>query len=363
MDSVRRALVRSGLILPAAAATWGSAQAATPPANLPWVSIASFGASPAAGAERNTAAFRAAFRAALASGPSRNLHRPVYVPAGVYKLNAIEIGMGTNNPNAWHVFGDGKGSSILEFQHRDGDAVTIGGRGVELSDLTITASSERRSAGNGNGIVTRLQRGRATQGRIRLLNVKINGQPGDGIFAYDPELHHYENTWAANNAGAGIHWIGHRGGPSNCILQCRAIKNGEEGIRIDGRIAISMLLMTQCLRNSGTQIAVNGGRSIHLVEPDIEATALVREGKSVTGLRLRGITHRVIGGSFFGLTVGIELRSAKACLIDMPHFSNPRGAEDMAYGVLEDRGSTENRIILSTTYNRVRTVHHKDMPL
>lgn len=159
-----------------------------------------------------------------------------------------------------------------------------------------------------------------TQALGVIRGVTVKNQPDDGIICEQPELLVMENCQAESNGRFGIHLNGQANsiGISNMLINCRGISNGSNGIFIRS-ILHTTLINPQGLQNDGTeQIWIRGGRSVILIEPDIEDTA----SNANVGVKLTGEKHESRGGLFVAFQTPIELSSADHCTIDRPHVAN-----------------------------------------
>ena len=325
------------------------------------VHLSAFGAQP--GGAPNTRATNAdALKRALdASYRNSGIGAEIAIPPGTYAFDPIHLAAG-GNPNRILLRGTGIQKTVLEFGAPDEDAITITGGAVCLQNITISSAPDRASGGAGHGIVAHSPINSTTQNNIQLSNVVVMNQPGDGIRAYDPELHRYSEVACVGNGGNGVSWLTDRkGGISNLMSQVRCIRNRGGGIYLEGRTSHSVLEVSQCLQNSGTQLRVHcpAGVGIVLIEPDIEAYEVVSRGQATTGLVLTGTGHRVIGGAFYALTVGIELAGAHYCTIDMPQISNSGLSVPMQCGVLEHAGAGDNRVMLPRSMANVTAPYQR----
>ena len=214
MDVARRSVLASSLVLPLA----GSAGAVGEQTSaIKGNDVTNFGMRAGNGdAHTNTLAFQDAFRGASIADGDQEYHKQIYIPAGRYAVNSITFNTGKNG-NRLSVLGDGMGNTILEFWNPTGDAISIAGSTVSISNLTITSSPDRQAHGSGNGINLRGALQNTTQGVIQLTNVQIDKQPGDGVLAVSPELHRYDNVISTENTGAGspLDWQAWRHQQSN----------------------------------------------------------------------------------------------------------------------------------------------------
>lgn len=276
----------------------------------------------------------------------------VYVPEGTYQFTSLIINeqSGYNQPR--FIFeGDGAQRSVLECTSTTANALTITDTHVEVRNISVNATAAR-TAGSGKGIyIDSLEV--ATTTRVSLKDIQINGQPGIGIHAKEPELHHYENVFINEPGGHGVHLDGDTGekGINNTLINVRVFDGGARGIFAD-RVINTTIINPTVLNCVGPEMIFCNRRSATIINGDVEAISITTGATSTIGLKLSDDSHNVLGGTYNALNEGIVLSSADNCFISNPHFTNADIATPMTTGV-QMAGSTNNTVIVKDSYTNV----------
>lgn len=286
--------------------------------------------------------------AALSKGTiyaeTRNLKG--YVPAGVYLFNT-NFTIGSAGVYAGiDIFGDGDKNSIFLAGAESGNAITIAGEQVTLTDLGVYATTARTASAGDAGIYINASAS-TTSARVTLRNVHVLNQPGHGVHAVRVEHHLFERVWASYCGGKGI-YLDHGAGAAswNLFLNCRAQYCGGVGIELTSNTQHNTLINCEALNNEGTESIYIKGRGNILINPDAENSANITGATSYVGIKLEGTRHQVLGGYIGDMNAPIKLIAASLCVIDQPTISNGASAVTATYGVEADASSTRNRYYL-----------------
>jgi hypothetical protein len=327
------------------------------------VSVLDFGAvgdGDSASAGANSVAFAAAI-AALSIGTQYGVarRRALYIPAGVYYLDANLSFLETGFGGGWTVEGDGDLNTILLFTTTSGDAVTVQGNFFQFRDLSIYGTAARQ-AGSGRGLVVDANLS-STSYRGEFTNIRIYGHAGDGFYGERIEHHHFKNFLVQEVGGRGFVLDSVTSNAAwNLIENLRTQETDGDGIVLGTLTAHNTLINPEAIEFGRTDTAAVGirvsGRGNILDNADAENIGNVTVGTTYIGIRLAGTRHRIRGGYVGDVNTAIALVSADQCEIDDPTITNGTSGVAAADAITTDAGSTNNRFVLPSSVTNFTNV-------
>lgn len=277
-----------------------------------------------------TAAFRAALSAAAGAGQKvgRYRRRILELSAGVYRLTDTLVIQGTDVI----VTGAGRQNTMFLIDHANGPGVVFSGGGdIELRGVAIGASTVRKAAASGDGLVFMPYAGQKFCFRVSIIDVGVADQPGNGIVLSAPEGLRMENVGCSHNGGHGcLIDAGAFENLCNSIEFARFSDNGGRGLSVVN-ISNSRFSRVECLNNKGDAQFMLQGHFNRIEMTDCEYFNFTNPGQSI-GLLLSGHGNLVEGGTFYKLNTAILLKGASDCRLRLAKFEGDRTFH-MAAGV------------------------------
>lgn len=275
----------------------------------------------------------------------------VFFPAGTYAVTNLTV-----SSSFVTLRGVGE-KTVLHGTAATGNIITVSARNVTVETMKLTASATR-IAGAGHGIALDNGATATTHSQVRLLFLRIDDQPQDGINAIDPELLYAESVWVVRAGRYGIRISNLDLQPWNCsFINCRVDDCTDKGVYLT-QCHYFTFINLQVLSCGGTeQVNVDGGRDNYFLNIDVEnqEDALV-VGSNNNGMAISGTHHQVVNGHFSSLVNGILLATANNCRIDQPTFTNASANFNMTLAVSVDAASAKNFINVRSGYTNVTTV-------
>lgn len=237
----------------------------------------------------------------------------------------------------------------LECTAATGDALTISKTVVSLENMRITADTGTRVT-SGNGI-TIAHTETYTMNRVRLVNVQVDDQPGNGIEAQQPELFYFRDVWVERAGGIGFYFHDNtRNIGINCtFINCRAWECTGRGWYIWNQINYTFIGCESLKSGGSDEVWFRSGTGHNWINGDIERTTVAG-----TGITMSGSFHRVTGGTIQKTLNGIALASATGCIVDNPRLVGDASTA-MATGVSIDGSSTDCKVALQRSPTNVTT--------
>ena len=187
-----------------------------------------------------------------------------------------------------------------------------------------------------------------TMADFEMHDVSIQGQPGDGFEAIDPELLLMQRVVAANNGGNGFQLNGSDYGSgqennNNLLENIRGSGNGLAGILDYASVNGNVYVSAEALQNYGPiQFDINAGTGAAvLINPDIEAENIQAAnggtGSNQVGLRLGTAGGQVLGGLInAGSFAPVEIQQPRQRIVgtmlgNTAYPGNPNGSTGNYY--------------------------------
>ena len=256
----------------------------------------------------------------------------VNLPTGKLKVTNLVIdnaGSETGKTNGRIIIqGQGEINTDIVSSSPTGDVIKLISGKVQLKDFSVNSDGITRSKtiGSGHGVSVDSTDGvnpdTVTVANFSLSHIQVDSQPENGFNFLNPELVTTSNCMSSGNGNDGYLYDGSNFGGdvkgiSNYSVNCRALGNGNAGLR-ELLLSESTFANFQALENDGVDQIYSSGRGVQFISPDVEGKTCVSND---TGVRLFGAGSMVLGGLFFGLVNGIRL-VGQGQTVNRPHFSN-----------------------------------------
>ena len=254
--------------------------------------------------------------------------------------------------------GEGRGLVTIQGTGSTGHVITATKNHIKIEELVVGADATRAAvagtsyvdptAGNNvngkHGIAFIPSDNSTTQGWGVVRNVIVQDQPDDGLLAEQPELMIVEGVISTDNGRFGIHLNGQANdrGIANHLVNVRGITCGSYGIFIRN-IGWNTLINPEALNcGGGIHIYIHGGVGNVLINADVE-NGTYDTGAGVTFV---GSKHQLISGTIQGFKTPIDLNTAVACTVNLPHITNSTAGTSADVVVSLDSASNNNNLIL-----------------